>query len=185
MPGQSAYRRDGWNHYMVGRYVAAIPFVRRRRVLEIGAGYGWGAYLLAPKAARYTALDSAEAARDGSRALFGEAFEYRVATSRILVGEGFVAETVIAYELIEHLDVSEARALLADIRALMPGGGHLLLSSVFPPSAIEAAHLCAENEFHKRVYSRSELRALVAEAELGQVTFWSDLLAHVRVRPWT
>lgn len=186
VPGLEKYRETDWRWYMYGRYARALPYVRDRRVVEIGAGIGWGASLLAPYASAYVAVDNSAHARERHVALFPDSgVDYRAGISFDLVAAGVTGDVIIAFELIEHLRPSQTAALFRDMRALLPGGGVILLTSEFPDDPIEAAHIAARNPFHPRVYTKAELTSLAQNAGLGRIRFESRLFATIRVKAWT
>jgi hypothetical protein len=67
-------------------------------------------------------------------------------------------------EAIEHFARADGRRYLGELRRVCASGGLLLGSSAFAQTRAEADALCAMNEHHLHIYTRSEMKALLKAA---------------------
>jgi 2-polyprenyl-3-methyl-5-hydroxy-6-metoxy-1,4-benzoquinol methylase len=114
------------------RYLWAARACRGRRVLEVGSGVGYGAYVLAREAASVVAVEPDAPAVAFSSAVWAPLADGRLSFEQGTVethgGEGY--ERIVCFEVLEH--VEDPGALLATFRSLLAPGGLLLLSTPDP-----------------------------------------------------
>ncbi len=183
--------------------------VRRRvggpaglKVVEIGAGTGVGAALLASEGASATILDYSEAALERSRRFFrdlGLPAHFVKADALALPDDlrgGF--DVSLSFGLAEHFVGDKRRAILAAHLDLLRSGG---LAAISVPNRHNLPYrlfkFAAERTGRWRVgeeypFSRGELRRLCRDMELGTPTFAADsvleslrFLVPARVKLWT
>jgi 2-polyprenyl-3-methyl-5-hydroxy-6-metoxy-1,4-benzoquinol methylase len=113
-----------WEH--VYRYAFASRFVKKKRVLDIACGEGYGtAALQKAGAARVTGVDISEAVCFHARTKYG--IDAKSGTAeRIPLGDGSV-DVVVSFETIEHVPNPD-RFLEECVRVLAPGG-RLIIST--------------------------------------------------------
>lgn len=113
-PGVFAWHR--------ARYAFAARSVPGKRVLDVGSGEGYGAALLAEKAAEVVGIDYSKAAVDhASRAYGGAQLSFRVTDATALDPSLGTFDIVTCFEVLEHVEQEDA-LLTAIARALEPTG---------------------------------------------------------------
>lgn len=181
LPGHSEHRRFGYHRYMMARYMYAIPYVRGKDVLEIGCGLGWGAHLISEFPASLTCVDRSESAISYARREWQDpAVEYSVRSVEELHASDQTYDVVLAYELIEHLEVEGGRHLIRGIARLLRPGGVVIMSSYFPDHEWQARQAETKNPFHPHIYTKRELRELLAEVGIAEHRFKGNLLLVAR-----
>jgi len=144
------------------RYEFAADLVGGLRVLDIACGSGYGAQLLAARAASVVGADIESAAVDYARERYASAnLAFDVADAHTL--DGFPNgsfDAVVSFETIEHLP--DYRAYLAAVRRVLRPGGIYIVSTPdtkfsekakLPPALV--------NPYHIHEFEREELRELL------------------------
>ena len=181
LPGFSEHRRYGYHRYMMARYMYAIPYIRGKDVLEIGCGLGWGAHLISEYPANVTCIDRSEAAISYARREWKDpAVQYTVRSVEELNAAGQTYDVVLAYELIEHLEVEVARVLVREIARLLRPEGVVIMSSYFPEQDWQARQAERKNPFHPHIYTKGELSQLLAEVGITEHRFKGNLMLVAR-----
>lgn len=157
IPGQ--VDPDLWNEHFA-RYAFASRISRRRRVLDIGCGTGYGSAELARAAISVTAADlSADAVSYGRTHYPGVQFLQASAANLPLRDGSF--DLVVAFEVIEHL--ADWNLLLHEMRRLLAPGGQVILSTPNKSYYAESRKLTGPNPFHTHEFTFAEFRdALLA-----------------------
>ncbi|MDX2154744.1 MAG: methyltransferase domain-containing protein [Bryobacteraceae bacterium] len=159
IPGQ--VDADLWNeHY--ARYVFAARLARRKRVLDIGCGTGYGSAELARTALTVTALDPSPEALHFGRARFcADTVRFLRAAGEGLPFGPATFDLVVAFEVIEHL--KDWRRLIAEARRVLAPGGQFVVST---PNKLYYAESRAEsgpNPFHEHEFEFEEFRDALSE----------------------
>jgi SAM-dependent methyltransferase len=152
IPGQVDL--DLWNEHFA-RYAFASRLARRRRVLDIGSGSGYGSAELARVASSVTGLD-----------VSGDAVAYSRRTSpavRFLQASGAhvplrdaAFDLVVAFEVIEH--IPDWQELLSEARRLLAPGGQFILSTPNKSYYAESRKRTGPNPFHVHEFEFDEFR---------------------------
>ncbi len=156
--------------YLIER---ALSRIRPRHLLDIGCGRGYVTHLAARHAARITATDLAADAVAATRSLLAghPAAEVRVedALAPGWRSDAGRVDAILLSEVLEHLP-DDAGALAA-CRALLPRGGHLVLTVPANPALWTRWDDLAG---HVRRYTRRELivKVEVAGFRIEHVTNW-------------
>lgn len=156
VPWASEQRNWSWvMAHHAQRYAWALQYVSSKCVLDLGCGTGYGAFMLSWLANHVAALDvSGEAIRFAERH-FGNApnLTFRVVE---IVSEFWpmwsdrLYDVVTAFEVLEHLTVSEMRTVLDRMKDVCTPDGVLLGSiPVEDPG-----------RFHKQVFTQSDILRL-------------------------
>jgi 2-polyprenyl-3-methyl-5-hydroxy-6-metoxy-1,4-benzoquinol methylase len=152
IPGQ--VDPDLWNEHFA-RYAFAARLARRRRVLDIGCGTGYGAAELARTALSVTGIDVAPEALAYLRANY-PAIKCVQASATAVPFASASFDLVVAFEVIEHL--TNWRALLTEARRLLTPNGQLLVSTPNKSYYAESRRLTGPNPFHAHEFTFDEFR---------------------------
>ena len=150
-----ARRPDVYEH--LHRYLWAQPLMAGRRVLDLGSGEGFGAALLADRAASVTGVDIDERTVQHSRANYPD-IEFAVASAIDL--SAFAAasfDAVVTFELIEH--VADQEQVLAEIARVLAPGGLVVMST--PERQAYSDDRDFVNPYHERELTQDEFTALL------------------------
>ena len=153
------------------RYHFAASLAEGKRVLDVGSGEGYGASILAERAASVVGVDIDAASIEHSRATYvRDNLEFVAASAldlRQFIDGGF--DLIVCFEVIEH--IADQAQLLAEIWRLLTAGGLLVLST---PDRNEYNRGRAEpNPFHVRELNENELRGLLS-SRFSRVALWGQ-----------
>ena len=151
---------------MLARYFwAAVSFGRGARVLELGAGLGWGAYILAHYAKDVCCIEQDAKSVIACRKLWTKT-NLQWQTGNIPgILSNYADETfdlVTCMEVIEHLPQGAGALLFVEAARLLRPGGHLVISSAFPDSRQKAEEMRVTNAHHVHILTDKEIRTLGA-----------------------
>jgi SAM-dependent methyltransferase len=141
------------------RYRFAATLVNAvSKVLDVGCGTGYGAALLAEKAAGVVGIDSAwEAIQYARGNYFQQNLSFACADCRDLPFRDHSFDQAVLFEVIEH--ISEQTRCLSEIRRVLTPEGMLILST--PNAASPTKEIEEANPFHKRELQEQELLELL------------------------
>ena len=163
-PGEIWY--EHWH-----RYHFAASIVAGLEALDVACGEGYGAALLASRAAHVVGADiSPEAIAHARRSYAGISnLEFREADCAALPFADASFDAVVTFETIEH--IAPQAAFLSEIRRVLRPEGLLILSC---PNRVEYTDKRgAINEFHVRELYRDELSALI-EARFAHIEWFGQ-----------
>ncbi len=167
VPGQVDV--DLWNEHLA-RYLFASRLARRRRVLDIGCGAGYGSAELAQSAASVTGIDvspDAVALARSSYAAPNLDFLAASATSIPLADASF--GLITCFEVIEH--IHEWELLLNEARRLLAPGGQFIVSTPNKSYYAESRAQIGPNPFHVHEFEYEEFKAAL-ESVFPSVTLY-------------
>lgn len=157
------------------RYIFARPWCEGRKVCDIGCGSGLGVSTLAPAAERLFGLDYSPETLLFAKSSSGKwSFTPLAGDALLLPFKASSLDTVIAFELIEHL--SRPSVFLAEVTRVLRRSGTFVLSTpnrpVYSPRGTWL-------DYHVREYDLGEFRGLLdpffSSVELfGQAHLSSD-----------
>lgn len=153
IPGQ--VDPDLWNeHY--ARYLFASRLSRFRRVLDVGAGAGYGAKLLSENAKSIVALDCAPDAL----AMIPLPCRVQAVAAQLPFGPN-AFDLVVAFEVIEHL--ADWAEFLRESRRVLAPGGQLIISTPNTKYYAAARAASGPNPFHVHEFTFDEFQAALRE----------------------
>jgi SAM-dependent methyltransferase len=164
MPGGEKWDELAAHH--LPRYLFACTLSPGKRVLDAGAGAGYGSALLAAQsagaAADTVAIDIDAGTVDAARRQFGgERLTFLVDGCETLAAVRGPFDLIVNFENIEHLRKPDA-FLAAACRQLAPGGA-LLVSTPDRANAPPFKNGKPDNPFHVTEWYRDEFAALLAQ----------------------
>jgi 2-polyprenyl-3-methyl-5-hydroxy-6-metoxy-1,4-benzoquinol methylase len=139
------------------RYAFAAPRCAGRRVLDAGCGVGYGtSYLAEHGAGHVTGVDiDPESIAYAEHRYAAPNIAFRVGDLRALGLAAGSFDTVVSFEVIEHL--REQEAFVDELARVLRPDGVLVLSTPNAPQTNDAP----ENPFHLRELSRPDFEALL------------------------
>jgi SAM-dependent methyltransferase len=152
-----------WFRRHEAAYVELLRYCDGATVLEAGCGEGYGAGLIASRAARVLAVDYDEPATAHARRRYPEVTLAR-ANLAFLPVQSSTVDIVVNSQVIEHL--SDQAGFLAECHRVLRPGGRLLITTpnriTFTPDSDRPL-----NPYHTRELSPSELDLLLRAAGFG------------------
>lgn len=149
-------------HEHMARYAFACRLARRKRVLDVACGSGYGSAALAQQARAVTALDVSVEAVAAARGAYGRAnLEFVAGRAEQMPFRDGVFDLVVAFEVIEHLE--DWRALLGEARRLLAPGGQFIVSTPNREYYAETRAQAGPNPYHVREFDYAQFRAALEE----------------------
>ncbi len=155
VPGQGGYQ-IAYEH--LHRYLFAARWADGRQVLDVAAGSGYGAALLASRARRVCCFDiDWEAVRHGRDAFARENVFFFCADAAALPFASRSMDVVLAFEVIEHL--ADQAGMVSELARVTRPDGMALIST--PNRAVYTDARRYANPFHVHEFYREEFVALL------------------------
>lgn len=148
-----------YEHYH--RYAVAADLVRNKRVLDLASGEGFGAALLATRAAEVVGVDiDPDTVEHAVRNYGSETVRFQVAsiTDPEALADEEPFDVIVCFEAIEH--VADQAAVLRLIRSRLTEAGLVLIST--PDTTIYHEQHGNNNPFHVKELSAAEFRSLLS-----------------------
>lgn len=160
------------------RYLFALRLVEGQRVLDVGSGEGYGAYLMAEMARSVTGVDISESAVEYARGRYiKENLRFAVSSETAFPLDG-PFDRITCFEVIEHLSEEHQHALLSEMSRTLDGEGVALIST--PNKAIynELDHASSpSNSFHLREMSFDQFNQLLRNYFDGILWFGQQMIS--------
>ncbi|MCW5979256.1 MAG: methyltransferase domain-containing protein [Bryobacteraceae bacterium] len=151
---------DLWNEHRA-RYLFAARLGRRKRVLDLGCGSGYGSSEMAPSSLSVVGVDrSAEAIAYAAQHYRAWNVRFLQAAAESLPLRNGAFDLVVAFELIEHL--ADWRALLDEARRLLAPNGQFIVSTPNRLYYAESRRLSGPNPYHQHEFEFEEFREALA-----------------------
>lgn len=184
MVPESADLYTFWEH--VYRYAFASRFVKRKRVLDIACGEGYGAASMQRAGAvQVIGVDVSEAVCQHAQAKYG--IDARPGSAERIPLPDRSVDMIVSFETIEHVP-DPSRFLDECVRVLVPGGG-LIISTpdkeIYGRSAPNPYH-CSEmtaQEFASALSVRFESACFYTQRSYS-AAWWSDRTLACDNPPW-
>jgi len=160
LPSQYIY--DGWYKQMIGRYMYASKFTKDKVVLDACCGVGWGAYMLASNAKKIYATDQNADCIKFIESYWNDSVIVPLHADIFNLELDEKVDVITLMEAIEHFDKEDGIRLLTKLCENLKDNGIVILSSGFPKSREKADKLCAQNLFHHHIYTKQEMKIILA-----------------------
>lgn len=151
-----------YEHYH--RYALAAPLAAGRRVLDLASGEGFGAAILAARAAEVVGVDidapTVRHAAASYRDVPNLSFELGSITDPELLADAAPFDVITCFEAVEH--VREQDTLLEMVRTRLAPGGLFLVST--PDVQVYTHQHGNQNEFHVKELTEAEFRELLGHS---------------------
>lgn len=166
----------------MARYLFAARLARRKRVLDIACGMGYGSAELSKTAASVCGIDVALEAVVGSRQRYAARnLNFLAASATQLPFSDASFDLIVAFEVIEHLENWEA--LLSEARRLLAQGGQLLISTPNQSYYAETRRLAGPNPFHIKEFQYEEFRAALSRHFTSVTLYLQNHAAAISIQP--
>jgi len=139
-----------------------LPFVANKKVLELGCGYGYSAFLFSKKAKSVIGVDINDEAIGKARSNYRNVLNLnfiREDALTYLQKNSTKFDVIALFEFIEHIEAEKQKELIKKIHEALKPEGQLFLSA--PNGKIVPFY--RKNPFHKNELSVKELLELVNE----------------------
>ena len=179
VPGQ--VDQDLWNEHFA-RYAFAVRLARRKRVLDIACGMGYGSAELARVAQRVTSFDvSPEAVQAAAARYAASNLTYLCASAEEIPLPDASFDLIVAFEVIEHL--SEWPRLLSEAKRLLAPGGQFIVSTPNKSYYGESRRLSGPNPYHVHEFEYDEFRTALAEVFPSVTIFVQNHVGGILFQP--
>jgi SAM-dependent methyltransferase len=169
IPGQVDV--DLWNEH-ISRYAFAARLARRKRVLDVGCGAGYGSAELANSALSVVGVDiGADAVSYASEHYSRPNLDFQVGGAAALPFADGSFDLVVAFEVIEHL--SDWELLIAEARRVLSPGGQFVVSTPNKAYYAESRRLTGPNPFHEHEFEFEEFK-LALEQHFPHVLLFTE-----------
>lgn len=179
VPGQ--VDRDLWNEHFA-RYAFAARLARRKRVLDIACGAGYGSAELAKVAEAVLGIDiSEEAIAEAQIRYSAPNLQFLNASAQQIPLPDASFDLIVAFEVIEHL--ADWPRLLAEARRLLAPGGQLMISTPNKSFYAETRRLAGPNPFHEHEFDLVEFRNALSDHFTSVTLYLQNHVAAVAIQP--
>lgn len=177
LPDKKRYSHNDWWKVMLLRYGLALLYAKNKRVLDTCSGLGWGIYIVdeVARAAAGVELDW--------RAIKFSLKKWPVNNTGFINGsvlqlpvKDSAYDVVLAFESIEHFELTGIETYLKEIYRVLKPGGFLIGSSAFPDTRQEAEKICAGNKYHLYICCREEMITLLRSTGFRKVKIFKNRL---------
>ena len=159
IPGQVDV--DLWNEHL-SRYAFAARLARRKRVLDIGCGAGYGSAELSLTAGSVVGIDiAADAVGYAADHYQRPNLTFQVAGAAELPFPDASFDLVVAFEVIEHL--RDWERLIAEARRVLTPSGQFVVSTPNKAYYAETRRLTGPNPFHEHEFEFEEFKTALEQ----------------------
>jgi 2-polyprenyl-3-methyl-5-hydroxy-6-metoxy-1,4-benzoquinol methylase len=177
LPGFQKYRLNGWYQYMLGRYLYVLKYVKNKRVLDAGCGFGWGTYLLSGSSSELIGVDIDEGAICFAKETWRDT-NAKFLTHSVLRLEELKKEfdVVVSFEVLEHFSLTEGKQYLWSMGKCLSDNGILVMSSFFPEKDEAAQKAQVANPYHLHIYTKKEMEEFMQMAGMKVMKWFGEFM---------
>ena len=162
---------DLWNEHLA-RYLFAARLARRRRVLDIGCGAGYGSAELAHSATSVAGVDISPEAVEQARSAYPAAnLQFLAASATAIPFPDASFDLITCFEVIEH--IQDWELLLTEARRLLTPGGQFIVSTPNKAYYAESRTEIGPNPFHVHEFEYGEFTAALSST-FASVTLYAQ-----------
>ena len=177
LPGFAPYRQSGYYRYMLGRYLYSIKYIRNKAVLDCACGLGWGSFLISDSPRELLSIDLDKSAIDFSSSTWkSDKLNFIQHSALDVASLNRRFDVILGFELIEHLQFSDGEKLLQQANKALAENGLIILSSWFPSNQETGQNKGLENKFHLHLYTKGEMRNLLAKSGFSEPRFLGSFM---------
>jgi ubiquinone/menaquinone biosynthesis C-methylase UbiE len=179
VPGQ--VDQDLFNEH-ISRYAFASRLARRKRVLDLACGLGYGSAALAKTAASVIGMDISEEASATARKLYPDSnLHFLAAPAQQIPFADHSFDLIVAFEVIEHLN--DWPALLTEARRLLSPGGQFIVSTPNVNYYAETRKIAGPNPYHLHEFDFQEFREELAAVFPSVTLFLQNHVEAISFQP--
>lgn len=173
--------QDLFNEH-ISRYAFASRLARRKRVLDIACGMGYGSAALAKTAASVIGMDISEEAAAAARKIYaGDNLHFLAAPAQQIPFADHSFDLIVAFEVIEHLN--DWSALLTEARRLLAPGGQFIVSTPNINYYAETRKVAGPNPYHLHEFEFQEFSDALAAAFPSVTLFLQNHVEAISFQP--
>lgn len=142
----------------IHRYLAAEPFGKERRVLDIACGEGYGSALLAQRGNQVVGVDiDAQTIERASDRYKGSNLTFRKGDIYCIPAASAEFDVIVSFETLEHVENHDK--VIEEFKRVLRPGGMLLIST--PDRDFYRTQGETPNQYHKKELNHSEMDLLL------------------------
>lgn len=179
VPGQVDV--DLWNEHLA-RYLFAARIARRRRVLDIGCGAGYGSAELAHTATAVTGVDiSPEAVALAQSSYIAPNLRFLAASATSIPFPDASFDLITCFEVIEH--IHDWSSLLSEARRLLTAGGQFIVSTPNKSYYAESRLQIGPNPYHVHEFEYEEFTAALGSTFASVTLYVQNHVGAISFQP--
>ncbi len=149
------------------RYKAATALVKKKIVLDIACGSGYGSNMLAAEAKKVIGVDLNQPAIDYAREHYSsEKIEFKIGDAVEIPLEDKSVDVVVSFETIEH--IQDYKKFVAEVKRVLRDGGQFIVSTPNDTEFPEGA------DFHVHEFKQMELEELLGSFFKNVETYYQS-----------
>lgn len=161
VPGKTPWRIE-FEH--LARYIACVPLVRQKAVIDVACGSGYGSRVLAETAERVLGVDISGAAVQYARETYSAPnVTFQIGSVEEIPAPAEAFDFLVSFETIEHVDAGGQSRFVAEARRVLRDDGVLIVST---PDKRLSGDLWGDSEefreFHVSELYRTEFLSLLS-----------------------
>jgi len=177
LPGFTQYRETIYHKYMLGRYLYSLKYLKNKTVLDCACGLGWGSFLISDYPKKLLSIDLNKNALEFAKKTWkDEELNFIQHSALDLEGLNNKFDVILAFELIEHLQISDGVKLFQQANQALTENGLMILSSSFPSSQKSARRKEQRNKFHLHIYTKEEMKDLLTKSGFSKPRFLGSFM---------
>lgn len=138
------------------RYLSITPFIKGKKVLDVGCGEGYGTNLIAKYAARAVGVDIDE------KVILKAQKKYKKRNLKFMTGRASnlqieknnAFDIVVSFETIEHLTAKKQQEFLTSVKGVLRKNGQFIVSTPDKKNYSDVRNY--QNPYHKKEFYKEE-----------------------------